>query len=92
MKSSAQGISFLLHAWCDGDRAALDKLVLPVYDKLHHLAHHHMLQERANHTLKTTRFIRRAECEGNDRAGGQLRHYKPGLITRKGMVVLRAEK
>ena len=60
MPSSAEEISSLLHAWCDGDRSALDKLVPLVYDELHRLAHSYMLQERGNQTLQTTALVNEA--------------------------------
>ena len=60
MPSSAEEISSLLHAWCDGDRTALDKLMPLVYDELRRLAHHYMLQERGNHTLQTTALVNEA--------------------------------
>jgi eukaryotic-like serine/threonine-protein kinase len=39
IQSSTEETSSLLHAWCEGDRAALDKLMPLVYDELHRLAH-----------------------------------------------------
>jgi RNA polymerase sigma factor (TIGR02999 family) len=60
MRSSAQEISSLLHAWCDGDRTALDRLTPLVYDELHRLAHRYMLQEHGNHTLQTTALVNEA--------------------------------
>ena len=75
MQSSAEEISSLLHAWCEGDRAALDKLMPLVYDELHRLAHNYMRQERGNQTLQTTalvneaflRLVRAQEIEWKDR-------------------------
>ena len=60
MQSSAEEISSLLHAWCDGDKAALDKLVPLVYNELRRLAHHYMLQERSHSTLQTTALVNEA--------------------------------
>ncbi|HTY61757.1 MAG TPA: ECF-type sigma factor [Acidobacteriota bacterium] len=60
MRSSAQEISSLLHAWCDGDRTALDSLTPLVYEELHRLAHRYMLDERGNHTLQTTALVNEA--------------------------------
>jgi len=76
MHSSAEDISSLLHAWCDGDRTALDRLMPLVYDELHRLAHNYMQQERGNQTLQTTalvneaflRLIKAQEIEWKDRA------------------------
>ncbi|MBN1567199.1 MAG: sigma-70 family RNA polymerase sigma factor [Acidobacteria bacterium] len=75
MQSSAEEISSLLHAWCEGDRAALDKLMPLVYDELHRLAHNYMRQERGNQTLQTTalvneaflRLVKAQEIEWKDR-------------------------
>ena len=75
MQSSAEEISSLLHAWCEGDRTALDKLVPLVYDELHRLAHNYMRQERDNQTLQTTalvneaflRLVKAREIEWKDR-------------------------
>jgi RNA polymerase sigma factor (TIGR02999 family) len=60
MQSPAEEISSLLHAWCEGDRTALDTLMPLVYDELHRLAHNYMMQERANHTLQTTALVNEA--------------------------------
>ena len=60
MPSSAEEISSLLHAWRDGDRAALDTLMPLVYDELHRLAHSYMKQERGDHTLQTTALVNEA--------------------------------
>ena len=57
MPSSAEEISSLLHAWCEGDRTALDTLMPLVYDELHRLAHSYMAQERGNQTLQTTALV-----------------------------------
>ncbi len=60
MQSSAEEISSLLHAWCEGDQSALNKLLPLVYEELRRLAHHYMRQERANHTLQTTALVNEA--------------------------------
>ena len=60
MRSSADEISSLLHAWCGGDKTALDKLTPLVYDELHRLAHHYMLHEQGNNTLQTTALVNEA--------------------------------
>lgn len=60
MQSSAEEISSLLHAWCEGDQSALNKLMPLVYEELRRLAHHYMRQERANHTLQTTALVNEA--------------------------------
>ena len=60
MQSSAEEISSLLHAWCDGDRSALEKLMPLVYEELHRLAHHYLLMERRGHTMQTTVLVNEA--------------------------------
>ncbi|MBN2320936.1 MAG: sigma-70 family RNA polymerase sigma factor [Acidobacteria bacterium] len=75
MQSTADEISSLLHAWCGGDRTALDKLMPLVYEELHRLAHSYMRQERGNQTLQTTalvneaflRLVKAREIEWKDR-------------------------
>jgi RNA polymerase sigma factor (TIGR02999 family) len=60
MLSSAEEISSLLHAWCKGDQAALDKLTPLVYDELHRLAHNYMRHERNDQILQTTALVNEA--------------------------------
>ncbi len=60
MPSAAEEISVLLHAWCEGDRAALDKLMPLVYDELRRLAHNYMRKEHGNQTLQTTALVNEA--------------------------------
>jgi len=56
-KCTPQEVTQLLHLWCRGEAAALDKLVPLVHDELHRRAHRYMMQERAGHTLQTTALI-----------------------------------
>jgi RNA polymerase sigma factor (TIGR02999 family) len=49
----------LLH-WGKGDREALEALLPLVYDELRRLAHYHLRQQRANHTLQTTALVHEA--------------------------------
>jgi RNA polymerase sigma-70 factor (ECF subfamily) len=58
--SPPQEVSKLLHAWRDGDKAALDKLMPLVYGELHRLAHRYMTRERAGRTLQTTALVNEA--------------------------------
>lgn len=53
-------ITQLLQAWCQGDQAALDRLIPLVYDELHRLAHHHLRGERPGHILQTTELVHEA--------------------------------
>jgi RNA polymerase sigma factor (TIGR02999 family) len=65
----------LLHAWCKGDQAALDKLAPLVYDELHRLAHNYIRHERDSQILQTTalvneaflRLVKAQEIEWKDR-------------------------
>lgn len=59
-RSSPQEVSLLLHAWRNGDEAALGTLMPLVYDELHRLAHRYMMHERAGHTLQTTALVNEA--------------------------------
>ena len=54
------GVSGLLRAWSDGDRAALDRLTPIVYDELRRLAGHYMKGERPGHSLQTTALVNEA--------------------------------
>lgn len=55
-----ESITRLLVAYGDGDDAALDRLLPQVYDRLHALAHRHMLGERRHHTFTTTALVHEA--------------------------------
>jgi RNA polymerase sigma factor (TIGR02999 family) len=53
-------ITAMLHAWRDGNREVLDKLVPLVYKELHAQAHRYLYGERPNHTLQATALINEA--------------------------------
>lgn len=53
-------VSGLLRAWCDGDRAALDRLTPIVYGELRRLASRYMRGERPGHSLQTTALVNEA--------------------------------
>lgn len=53
-------VTSLLHAWRDGDPAALDQLMPVVYEELRRLAHRRMLGERRDHTLQTSALVNEA--------------------------------
>ncbi len=53
-------VTQLLHAWRNGDRGALDKLMPLVYGELHRLAHRYMLREHGGNTLQTTAVVNEA--------------------------------
>jgi len=57
---SPQEVTLLLQNWCRGDQAALEKLILLVYDELHRLAHIYMMRERPGHTLQTSALVNEA--------------------------------
>ncbi len=69
-------VTQLLHAWCAGDRAALDRLIPLVYKELHRLAHNYISREPAGQLLQTTalvneaylRLIDASQVEWRDRA------------------------
>ena len=54
---SSHEVTLLLHAWGEGDQAALGKLTPLVEAELRRLAHHYLAQERPGHTLQTTALI-----------------------------------
>lgn len=53
-------VSYLLRAWSDGDRGALEKLTPIVYDELRRLARYYMSGERSGHSLQTTALVNEA--------------------------------
>ncbi|HKR58589.1 MAG TPA: sigma-70 family RNA polymerase sigma factor [Pyrinomonadaceae bacterium] len=53
-------ITGLLEAWGGGDKSALDRLMVLVYDELRRLAHRYMSHERPGHTLQTTALVNEA--------------------------------
>lgn len=57
---AATRVTGLLHAWCQGDRAALDQLIPLVHDELHRLAHGYMQREPDGHLLQTTALVNEA--------------------------------
>src|SRR5437867_1705794 len=54
---SPQEVTQLLADWSKGDRAALDKLMPLIHEELRRLAHRHLRQERAGHTLQTSALV-----------------------------------
>ena len=55
-----QGVTELLVAWGEGDKAALDELMPVVYDELRRLAQNYLSRERPDHTLQTTALVHEA--------------------------------
>ena len=60
MSSHSAEITGLLVSWCEGDQAALERLVPLVERDLHRLAHHYMRRESPGHTLQTTALVNEA--------------------------------
>jgi RNA polymerase sigma-70 factor, ECF subfamily len=58
--NAPEEVTGLLHAWCRGDQAALDRLLPLVYDELHHLAHLCMRREAEGSVLQTTALVNEA--------------------------------
>ncbi len=53
-------VTRLLVRWRAGDQAALDQLILALYEQLKLLAHARLAGERADHTLNTTALVHEA--------------------------------
>ncbi len=69
MRPPQHDVTELLHAWSDGDRAALEKLIPIVYDELHRLAHRYMKHEPSGHILQTTALVNEAYLQLIEAAG-----------------------
>ena len=55
-------VTRLLDAAGSGDRAALERLYLQVYDELRRLAEARLRRERPGHTLQPTALVNEAYC------------------------------
>ena len=53
-------VTQLLQRWRGGNREALDALLPLVYDELRRLAHRHLRNERAEHTLQSSALVHEA--------------------------------
>ncbi|MBI5083050.1 MAG: sigma-70 family RNA polymerase sigma factor [Acidobacteria bacterium] len=53
-------VTQLLHAWCEGDQAALDRLMPYIYSELRSLAASYIRREREGHTLQATALVNEA--------------------------------
>ncbi len=60
MPEPASDVTRLLHAWREGDPAALERLTPLVYQELRRLASRYMRGERAGHVLQTTALVHEA--------------------------------
>src|SRR5579864_3899504 len=55
--ASSSGITLLLRAWRDGDSKAVQRIIAPVYGKLHRLARRYMSREDPAHILQSTALL-----------------------------------
>jgi RNA polymerase sigma factor (TIGR02999 family) len=62
-------ITGLLVSWCEGDRAALERLLPLVEAELHRIAHNYMRRESPGHTLQTTALVNEAYFRLVDQKG-----------------------
>ena len=53
-------VTKLLQGWRAGERSAADALLPLVYEELRRLAHHHLRNERPQHTLQSTALVNEA--------------------------------
>ena len=53
-------VTKLLQGWRAGERSASDALLPLVYDELRRLAHHHLRNERPDHTLQSAALVNEA--------------------------------
>jgi RNA polymerase sigma factor (TIGR02999 family) len=58
--NSPSDVTGLLHAWRDGDRESLNRLMPILEQELRRIATHYMRLERDNHTLQTTALVNEA--------------------------------
>jgi RNA polymerase sigma-70 factor, ECF subfamily len=58
--NSPTEITELLICWCEGDQAALEKLIPLVENQLHEIAHRYMRRENPGHFLQTTALVNEA--------------------------------
>lgn len=71
MTPAPSEVSQLLHAWGNGDKTALDKLMPLVYDELRQMAKRYMDRQQAGHTLQTTALIHEAYLRLVDQSEAQ---------------------
>jgi RNA polymerase sigma factor (TIGR02999 family) len=64
-------VTQLLGKWSSGDTDALDELMPMVYSELRRIAHRHMAQERADHTMQATALVNEVYLKVHDQRGGQ---------------------
>jgi RNA polymerase sigma factor (TIGR02999 family) len=59
-EGSPGDVTQLLHAWSEGDPAALEALIPLVYGDLKKRAHHCMARERSDHSMQTSDLVNEA--------------------------------
>jgi RNA polymerase sigma factor (TIGR02999 family) len=64
-------VTELLHAWSQGDREALDRLMPLVYGELKRMAHRYLGRERGGHALQTTALVHEAYLKLVDQSRAQ---------------------
>jgi ECF sigma factor len=55
MPPDTYDLTYLLHAWSQGDSTALERLVPLVFEDLRRMARRHLQRERAGHTPSSPR-------------------------------------
>jgi RNA polymerase sigma factor (TIGR02999 family) len=73
-ESSPQPVSALLSKWRAGDQEALQSLTPLVYQELRRIAHHHLQQERPDHTLQSTALVHEAYLRLMNQGPAEIEH------------------
>ena len=63
-------VTQLLSRWSSGDRQAFEDLMPLVYEELRRMAHRHMANERADHTLQATELVNEVYLKLKDERAG----------------------
>jgi RNA polymerase sigma factor (TIGR02999 family) len=69
--ASPAEVTQLLGRWSGGDRQAFDDLMPLVYEELRRMAHRHMANERADHTLQATELVNEVYLKLKDERAGR---------------------
>jgi RNA polymerase sigma factor (TIGR02999 family) len=64
-------VTQLLARWSGGDHRAFDDLMPLVYEELRRMAHRHMANERADHTLQATELVNEVYLKLKDERAGR---------------------
>lgn len=73
MPSTSHEVTQLLVEWCNGDQAALDRLMPLIYGELRQMARRYMSRQNSGHTLQTTALINEAFLK---RVGQPDKHFE----------------